>query len=473
MTLRADTPPVWPFLFVIVTIVYGLFRKRGRRSLPDPPVFALSRALVAHVRGVPHYFVEIDDGGLRSRLVLHLAGKRLRILEPDPAKERDRTFPCSRFVIRPSAQVLRSGRGEYTIDCLGSTVDPLVAKDESWLERIGDSLLTDGVEECDKPFEEYTRLSGSAADPSNVSLARSDATGASVDRSDWRLRVRRALRVDERGRRGPHYYVELDDGGVLHLGGYGLRPLEGDENQARVFPCDTFEPLYPPRSCLEWPEGVNCIGTAFEPDDAGRLIADTDRIGGWVPRDWGRLDKPYPEVLAHFDGRPAPRTDAASPTNRTDLPVEPLRHLAPVQVDDKRADKHEPSQSRRFSALRALRVDERGSRGPHYFVLLTDGKVLHLRGHYLRGYEPDGERERTFPCETFESMDGCPNIFCIGRPFEPEVAGRAIGFADRYEGFMSDNWTLVDKSYEEIRDYFVAEPAPSSAPSPRASDPVD
>lgn len=464
VTLRADTPPVWPFLFIIASIVYGLLRKQGRGKRPDPPVFTLRRALVARVHGVPHYFVEVDDDGLRRESVIHLAGKRLTLLEPDPATERGRTFPSSRFIVHPSEEVLESGRGSFTIDCLGTTVDPLVAKDASWLERIGDSLLGAGAEECDKPFESYMRLCGCEVDAAQATRS-FEWTAPTPARGDWRLRAVRALRVDERGRRGPHYYMELADGTVLHLNGFGLRPLEPSEEGPRVFPCDTLEPLYPPKSCLEWPEGVNCLGTAFEPDEGGRPIGHADRNHGWVPRDWGRLDKPYAEILAHFDGRSARRMHAAPPTSAANAPTEPLQYLAPVHVNDERRVTPKPSPSHRFSALRALRVEERGSRGPHYFALLKDGKVLHLNGRHLLSYEPDRERERLFPCSTFESMDGCPNILCLGEPFEPEVAGRAVSFTDRYNGFVTDNWMLVDKSYEEIRDHFAVEPATPKDPS--------
>jgi hypothetical protein len=132
---------------------------------------------------------------------------------------------------------------------------------------------------------------------------------------------------------------------------------------------------------------------------------------------------------------------------------------------------------RRYAALRALRVEEKGRHGPHYFVLLEDGAVLHLNGRYLRGYEPTDDRPRVFPCTSFEPTEGRWNLDCIGEPFEPDVARRPVGPEDRATGFVTDDWMLLDHGYEDLLKHFdaaaastrpaaSAEPADPAGPTP-------
>ena len=316
------------------------FRHQGRLEALGRPVFTLRRALVAYPKGRPHYFVEVDDGGLRPRLVLHVTGKPLHVWEPDPETERPRFFPAARFEVVPGAEtkVVDGCLRSYTILCLGDAVEPIVAEDARWLERLGESLLTNGVEECDKLFEEYLRLGGCT--PGNDGTDRSRAATASTPGS-WRLAARRALRVEGEGSGGLHYYMELGDSRVLHLSGYGLRAFEPVEDQPRVFPCDLLAPLYPPRSFIEWPEGVECIGTPFEPDLAGRRLKKADRREGWVPRDWGRLDRAYEEVVAHFGAVPAQAPPDFGPPAERQPPsrpdptaaVEPLEATVTTPID--------------------------------------------------------------------------------------------------------------------------------------------
>lgn len=276
-------------------------RHQGRMETLGWPVFTLRRAIVAYPGGSSHYFVEVDDGGLRPRTVLHLTGGPLRMWEPDPETERPRSFPATRFEIVPDgqAEVIGDCLRTYTILPEGDAVEPLVADTMEWLETLGDLLITDGVEECDRPFEEYLRLSG--RDPGDGATDTTSHVATSAP-GDWRLAGRRALRVEGKGPDGLHYYVELADSTVLHLNGYGLRAYEPTEDQPRAFPCDVFAPLYPPRSFIEWPEGVDCLGAPLEPTLARRRLTSADHREGWVPRDWGRLDRTYEEVVAHFTG---------------------------------------------------------------------------------------------------------------------------------------------------------------------------
>ena len=52
--------------------------------------------------------------------------------------------------------------------------------------------------------------------------------------------------------------------------------------------------------------------------------------------------------------------------------------------------------SERFTASRAFAVEEFEDEGSHYFVDLTDNRVLFLSGQYLYDYEPLEDAEETF-----------------------------------------------------------------------------
>src|ERR1700687_46685 len=54
-----------------------------------------------------------------------------------------------------------------------------------------------------------------------------------------------------------------------------------------------------------------------------------------------------------------------------------------------------------FCADRAFRVDECNGEGPHYFLELENGGILHLSGNYLYDYEPGRGSARHFPCTRF------------------------------------------------------------------------
>ncbi|HSL96623.1 MAG TPA: hypothetical protein VLA35_12025, partial [Thermoleophilia bacterium] len=213
---------------------------------------------------------------------------------------------------------------------------------------------------------------------------------------------------------------------------------------------------------------------------------------GYLARDWELLPVGYDELCEYFGASAAAPGAAATslrpePTERDFVPAAAVgddeasrrEDLEPVESAEGGSSARAAERPRtppgrlvpirRYAALRALRVEEKGRHGPHYFVLLEDGAVLHLNGRYLRGYEPTDDRPRVFPCTSFEPTEGRSNLDCIGEPFEPDVARRPIGPEDRAAGFVTDDWMLLDRSYEDLLEHFRAEPAASagSAEAPR------
>ncbi len=82
--------------------------------------------------------------------------------------------------------------------------------------------------------------------------------------------------------------------------------------------------------------------------------------------------------------------------------------------------------SNHFRADRAFRVEEFEEEGPHYFVELEGGGVLHLSGQYLRDYEPVEGSVRHFPCTEFTvrrhiEVGYVVDILCGGLVIEPEI----------------------------------------------------
>lgn len=92
-----------------------------------------------------------------------------------------------------------------------------------------------------------------------------------------------------------------------------------------------------------------------------------------------------------------------------------------------------------FHADRAFRVDQLEKEGPHYFLELEDGRVLHLCGAYLYEYEPIDGAPRHFPCTQFTvrrhaDIGYVVDIICGGLVIEPEVEAppfAAREFAER------------------------------------------
>lgn len=80
-----------------------------------------------------------------------------------------------------------------------------------------------------------------------------------------------------------------------------------------------------------------------------------------------------------------------------------------------------------YRATRAFEVEEFEDEGCHYFLELTDGRVLFLSGQYLYNYvsESDAGVGRRFPCSEFavrrHSTEGyAVDIQCGGQVLEPD-----------------------------------------------------
>src|SRR5215510_10738896 len=120
-------------------------------------------------------------------------------------------------------------------------------------------------------------------------------------------------------------------------------------------------------------------------------------------------------------------------------------------------------QSNSYRAHRAFRVEQPDGRfehfGPHYYIELQDGKVLHLNGDYLVFYEPETwlaqGRPRRFPCTEFTIRrhkwdESLIDIVCGGEVLEPEVNAPPFQEweADQVPG---DEEVIENKTYSELK----------------------
>src|SRR5215510_15826128 len=116
-----------------------------------------------------------------------------------------------------------------------------------------------------------------------------------------------------------------------------------------------------------------------------------------------------------------------------------------------------------YRARRAFRVEQPDGRfehfGPHYYIELQDGKVLHLNGDYLVFYEPETwlaqGRPRRFPCTEFTIRrhkwdESLIDIVCGGEVLEPEVNAPPFQEweADQVPG---DEEVIENKTYSELK----------------------
>jgi hypothetical protein len=107
-----------------------------------------------------------------------------------------------------------------------------------------------------------------------------------------------------------------------------------------------------------------------------------------------------------------------------DHPRLPRQAMTSELADD--LEKRQLLVSTSFCADRAFRVDESNEEGPHYFLELEDGTILHLSGNYLYDYEPHEGSLRHFPCTRFTvrrhaELGHSVDILCGGLIIEPEV----------------------------------------------------
>lgn len=110
-----------------------------------------------------------------------------------------------------------------------------------------------------------------------------------------------------------------------------------------------------------------------------------------------------------------------------------------------------------FTADRAFRVKESREEGPHYFLELEDGGILHLCGTYLFDYEPSEGSLRHFPCTQFTVRRHADagyvvDLLCAGIIIEPEVDAPAFTMQD-FEAHLvpEDGAILLGLSFDELR----------------------
>jgi len=109
-----------------------------------------------------------------------------------------------------------------------------------------------------------------------------------------------------------------------------------------------------------------------------------------------------------------------------------------------------------FCADRAFRVDECDGEGPHYFLELEDGGILHLSGKYLYEYEPLDGSPRHFPCTEFALRSHAEtgyvvDLICGGLIIEPEVEAPAYSAADFAQHRIPQDRTILHNvSFDEL-----------------------
>ena len=310
--------------------------RSGREVVPR---FRVLRALRATGLDGPHYFLEVDDQSLRGRFTVHLSG--LWLLQFEPLEERARRFPSTEIaVFRAEDDDGDPVTGEdFSLMFVGEAFEPTMGSREVPPESPERGWLTSGWEPIPISFDDALRYFTGRLDtlqpmPAGWSESR---LGPDV----WRIKARHALRVESSVDKRLHYYLELDDARVLHLSGRQLRDLEVGDGGARLFPCSEFEPINAPASLLDLPYGVNPVGEPFQPVIAQRKISAADRDQGWVPQDWGRLDRPYEEIAAHFGAVPAQASPDLGPPAERQPPsrpvpttaVEPFEATATTPID--------------------------------------------------------------------------------------------------------------------------------------------
>jgi hypothetical protein len=110
-----------------------------------------------------------------------------------------------------------------------------------------------------------------------------------------------------------------------------------------------------------------------------------------------------------------------------------------------------------FIADRAFRVHEfEEEQGPHYFLELEGGTILHLCGTYLYEYEPGEGSPRHFPCTSFTvrrhaEIGNVVDILCGGLVIEPEVEAPSYAERDFLRGEVpSDGEILHNITFDQL-----------------------
>jgi len=119
-------------------------------------------------------------------------------------------------------------------------------------------------------------------------------------------------------------------------------------------------------------------------------------------------------------------------------------------------------ESTAFRATRAFGVEELEDEGLHYFLELTDGRVLLLSGQYLYDYEPisddpETNQPRSFPCTEFtvrrHKKEGyVVEVVCGGAVLEPEVMAPSFGKKVWQRNRVpEDGRVITDTTYDQLK----------------------
>jgi hypothetical protein len=109
-----------------------------------------------------------------------------------------------------------------------------------------------------------------------------------------------------------------------------------------------------------------------------------------------------------------------------------------------------------FIVDRAFRVEEFKDEGPHYFLELETGGILHLCGSYLYEYEPIEGSMRHFPCTRFTVRRHAEagyvvDLICDGIVIEPEVEAASYSAQDfEARRVPEDGAILFNVSFDQL-----------------------
>lgn len=109
-----------------------------------------------------------------------------------------------------------------------------------------------------------------------------------------------------------------------------------------------------------------------------------------------------------------------------------------------------------YCVERAFRVAEQNGEGPHYFLELESGGILHLSGAYLYNYEPGYSSLRHFPCTHFTvrrhaQLGQVVDILCDGIVIEPEAEAPPFPPHEFTRGFVpADGEVLRHASFDQL-----------------------
>jgi hypothetical protein len=109
-----------------------------------------------------------------------------------------------------------------------------------------------------------------------------------------------------------------------------------------------------------------------------------------------------------------------------------------------------------FQIIRSLQVEELEDEGSHYFLQLTDNRVLFLSGQYLYDYEPLDDIPRTFPSSAFtvrrhKDEGFAVDIICQGEVLEPEACAPAFDAQDFSEGKVPQDGQILAVDFNQIK----------------------